>query len=179
MVVNTDNLEIGEGTFSIKVKGATPDNDLVEVGICEKMEFNFAPKTLDVYDGRFLNPVDSFIIEDATSIKINLKEDTLRNLVVCMGGDPSTIVSGNGKTTYVLPGGIRTQPFMEAFYEVEQAKNKTKFKSFTFYKCKANGKFKYAFERANVRVFTLELIVFSDPDHAGSPGTWDFDEAEA
>ena len=167
-MINSENLELGEGNLTLKLEG---DEAAKDVGACEDMSITLTSKTLDISCGQSLLPIDSFIIGEDIKLKVNLKEDTIRNFVLCTGGDPADIYDGETSEIYKLPGGsIRRMPFMEVVYKVPRVKDKTKFVTYTFYKCKADGKLTYAFKKDKERVFTLELTAYPDSTNSDSPG---------
>lgn len=173
MSIESKNIEIGEGDFTIKFEGAAEATD---VGACEGAELSVANKYKEVECGQTLDPIEAFLIGRDIKFKIDLKEDTMRNVVIALGGDPDDITSDLSKEVYEFPAlSVSTTPFLEAIYTVKRVIDKTKVKSVQLYKCKGVGNFKYAYKKDKERVFTLELKAFADPTHDNKPGKLEFD----
>ena len=128
--MDTQNLEIGEGNLTVEYGSEGTGTD---VGICIGANIKVEVEDLDVEAGQQIDPVDNFDIKRMIQFAVTLKEDTMRNLVLAMGGDPADIddVGTPGHTIYVLPGGsVQGGEFSELVYTVARVKDKTKNKVF-------------------------------------------------
>jgi hypothetical protein len=176
MSIDVNNIELGEGNLTLEVEG---DAAAVDVGACEGMQITTNPKVLDITCGQTMHPIESFVIADEFKFKIDLKEDTLRHFVIAIGGDPAEITTDLSVESYLLPGGsIRRMPFVEVVYAVPRVADATKFTTYTFYKCKSDGKIAYAFNKDKERIITLEMQAFADSENSNSPGKIERDVIE-
>lgn len=167
-MVNPQNLEIGEGDCSLQF---ADDNSPVDIGGCSDAELEIKVKDLDVDVGQYIDSIDTFIIGRDIMFKITMKEDTTRNFVIAMGGDPADIDSSNDQETYEFPGNsVASAKFAQLIYTVARVRDKTKFRVITLYKVKSNGDLKYAFKKDNIVYYTTTFKAYADPDHDGSPG---------
>lgn len=168
MAVNTENIEIGEGDLTLQFEG---EASAVDVGGCMDAELGIKIKDLDVEVGQYIDPIDSFDVSREITFDITLKEDTMRNFVTALGGDPADITDAVDQETYDLPGNsVNTSKFAELIYTVARVRDKTKVRRVTLYKVKSKGGIKYSFKKDKEVQYKVSFQAYADPDHDGKPG---------
>lgn len=168
MAVDTNNIELGEGDCTIQFEG---ENDATDIGGCSGAELEIKLKDLDVEVGQFIDPVDTFNISREMTFKITMKEDTMRNFVTALGGDPADIDNSNDQEAYEFPANsVQTSKFAELVYTVARVRDKTKFRVVTLYRVKSKGGIKYSFNKDKEVMYTVTFQAYADPNHDGSPG---------
>jgi len=168
MAVNTENIEIGEGNLTLKFEGEAA---AVDVGGCIDAELDIKIKDLDVEVGQYIDPIDSFDVSREITFDITLKEDTMRNFVTALGGDPADITDDVDKETYDLPGNsVNISKFAELIYTVPRVRNKAKVRQITLYKVKSKGGIKYSFKKDKEVQYKVSFKAYADSTHDGKPG---------
>jgi hypothetical protein len=174
MAVDTDNIEIGEGNLVLQFEG---EGSATDVGGCSDAELEIKTKSLDVEVGQYIDPVDTFDISRDISFSVILKEDTMRNFVTAMGGDPADITDNTGDETYEFPSNsVITSKFAELTYTVARVRNKLKYREITLYRCKAKGGIKYSFKKDKEVQYKVMFQAYADDAHSGSPGKFKKDK---
>ena len=177
MAVNTDNIEIGEGDLTLQFEGEAEPTD---VGGCIDAELEIKTKDLDVEVGQYIDPVDTFDISREISFSITLKEDTMRNFVTALGGDPADITVSDDKDIYSFPANsVNTSKFAELIYTVARVRDKTKYRKITLYKVKAKGGIKYSFKKDKEVQYKVMFQAYADSVHDGKPGKIEKDQLSA
>lgn len=168
MAVDSNNFEIGEGSMSLQFEG---EDDPTDVGGCLGAELEIKTKDLDVEVGQYIDAVDTFDISRVINFSIILKEDTLRNFVAALGGDPTEIVASTDKDIYEFPANsVNTSKFAELVYTVARVRDKTKFRKITLYKVKSKGGIKYSFNKDKEVQYKAMFQAYADSVHNGKPG---------
>lgn len=166
--VNPNNFEIGEGDLSLKFEA---EGSATDVGGCSGASLVIKPKHLDVDVGQFIDPVDSFIIGREITFSVDLKEDTMRNFVTAIGGDPADISSGVNDESYQIPANsVVTSAFAELIYTVPRVRNKLKLKTIKLFRVKAKDGITYSFNKEKEISYKVTFMAYADPDNDGSPG---------
>lgn len=177
MSVNTNNIEIGEGDLTLQFEG---EDEATDVGGCIDAELEVKTKDLDVEVGQYIDPVDTFDISREITFGIVLKEDTMRNFVIALGGDPADITTSDDKDIYSFPANsVITSKFAELIYTVARVREKTKYRKVTLYRVKAKGGIKYSFKKDKEVQYKVMFQAYADPVHDGKPGKLEKDHLSA
>jgi hypothetical protein len=176
MAVDTNNIEIGEGNLTLQFEG---EDEATDVGGCIGAELEVKTKDLDISVGQYIDPVDTFDISREITFGVTLKEDTLRNFVTAMGGDPADITDGETEIYSFPANSVITAKFAELIYTVARVRDKTKFRKVTLYKVKAKGGVKYSFNKDKEVQYKAMFTAYADSVHDGKPGKIERDKLAA
>ncbi len=175
--MNSENIEIGAGNLTLQFDG---DVAPVDVGGCANAELEIKNEEIDVQFDQLLDPADTFIVGREITFSVDLKEDTLRNLVIAAGGDPAGIDDGDTdptKAIYEFPANsVSPAAFAELTYSVAQVRNKTKVKKVVLYKVKNMGGVKFKYEKKKERIYSCKFRAYADNDQGGKPGKIIYDK---
>jgi hypothetical protein len=176
MAVDTNNIEIGEGDLTLQFD---LEDEPTDVGGCIGAELEIKTKDLDVNVGQYIDAIDTFDISREIMFSITLKEDTMRNFVTALGGDPGDITVSDNVEIYSLPSNsVNSSKFAELIYKVARVRDKTKFKTVTLYRVKSKGGIKYSFNKDKEIQYKVTFQAYADPVHDGKPGKLEKDQLE-
>lgn len=179
MAVNKDNLEFGAGSMTLQYA-----NDIapVDIGGCSNAGMEIKTEDIDVDVDQYLDPLDNFIVGRVITFSVDMKEDTLRNLVIASGGDPDDIDTEEDpeKEIYHFPASsVQSSPFAELIYKVARIKNKSKYKTVILYKVKNQGGVNFKYEKKKERFYSVKFQAYADAAHDGKPGKVEYEKLTA
>ena len=162
MAINIDNIEIGEGDLTVWVgvdsEGGVGGVTQVEVGASRGAELAIKKSYKDIEIGQVLAPVQAPIIGEEASLKVTLLENTLKNLVIALGGDTDDI----SVDTYTF-GNSKKVTYCKVQYKCQQAQTfggVAKYDTVILFRTIAAEGLSLAFAKADERAFDVTFKAY-------------------
>jgi len=163
MAYTAENVQLGEGTLSVRV---FPDGPWTDVGAMLGGELTYTPEFKHIECGEVMAAITTIMIGEEGELKVNMLESTSRNLAIAGGMNPDTDITGTAVSPEYIEFGDKHDPvFYNIKYTQPQTADTTKNFVYNIFKCMAAGSgLSIAFAKKDEQVIEVTFKMFANSD---------------